>query len=144
MECSCKEHLWQGVIENCEDPQVQEKPKNLEELSPKPKGHLEEPRSTFASASKSISSEIEEDPHHKESTASSASTSISQIERRRKNARALHIIQVSSGPENLSLINKATSARAAWNKLAFIFKPRVTANLDIEKGFPNPFLCVLQ
>ncbi|KAL5129010.1 Serine/threonine-protein phosphatase 6 regulatory ankyrin repeat subunit C [Glycine soja] len=55
---------------------------------------------------------------------------------KKKNAKALHIIQMSCGSETLSQIKETTTARGAWNTLASLYKSRLGAKADIEQGLP--------
>ena len=43
---------------------------------------------------------------------------------RKMNAMALHVIQISCGPDTFSDIMEITSARIAWEKLAEMYKPK--------------------
>lgn len=45
---------------------------------------------------------------------------------KKKNIMALHVIQISCGPEAFSKIRSDTFARAAWNTLADMYKPKRT------------------
>ncbi|XP_027368440.1 protein ACCELERATED CELL DEATH 6-like [Abrus precatorius] len=58
-------------------------------------------------------------------------------ERRKKNAKALHIIQMSCGSETFSQIKDTKTAKGAWNTLASLYKSRLGANADIEQGLPS-------
>ncbi|TKY56486.1 Serine/threonine-protein phosphatase 6 regulatory ankyrin repeat subunit C [Spatholobus suberectus] len=55
---------------------------------------------------------------------------------KKKNAKALHIIQMSCGSETFSQIKETTTAKGAWNTLASLYKSRLGANADIEQGLP--------
>ncbi|KAJ7969105.1 Ankyrin repeat-containing protein family [Quillaja saponaria] len=56
---------------------------------------------------------------------------------RKKNAKALHAIQISCGAEILSRLRGIASARKAWNTLAMTFGPKLRVNLDIEQGMAD-------
>lgn len=62
---------------------------------------------------------------------------------KKKNAKALHIIQMSCGSETFSQIKETTTARGAWNTLASLYKSRLAAKADIEQGKSNPILIPL-
>lgn len=53
---------------------------------------------------------------------------------KRKNAKALHIIKLSCGSENLTRIRNIEVAKEAWNKLAAAYSSELTADPDIEQG----------
>ncbi|KAI4305470.1 hypothetical protein L6164_028835 [Bauhinia variegata] len=53
---------------------------------------------------------------------------------KRKNARALHIIQLSCGSNALSQIKKCVTAKDAWNRLSHSFSSYMEGNRDIELG----------
>jgi len=52
----------------------------------------------------------------------------------RRNGKALHIIQLACGPENISRIKDLQSAREAWNELSAHYSSDLSADPDIEQG----------
>ncbi|VVA34690.1 PREDICTED: ankyrin repeat-containing [Prunus dulcis] len=60
---------------------------------------------------------------------------------RKKNATALHTIQISCGQEAFSLIKNTTSAKRAWDTLAEQFKPKPSKSpvqiLNLIKQLPG-------
>ncbi|XP_024640196.1 uncharacterized protein [Medicago truncatula] len=52
----------------------------------------------------------------------------------RRNGKALHIIQLACGPENINLIKDLQSAREAWNELSTHYSSDLSADPDIEQG----------
>lgn len=52
----------------------------------------------------------------------------------RKNGKALHIIQLTCGPENLTHIRDLHIAKEAWNKLGATYSSDLQADPDIEQG----------
>lgn len=55
----------------------------------------------------------------------------------RRNARALHAIQISCGPDILSQIRHIESAREAWNSLDRMYGTMPSFKLAIEQGNPS-------
>ncbi|KAJ1431087.1 PGG domain [Sesbania bispinosa] len=53
---------------------------------------------------------------------------------KRRNAKALHIIQLACGSENLTHIREAETAKEAWNKLSVLYSSKLKADPDIEQG----------
>ncbi|XP_014519496.1 uncharacterized protein LOC106776531 [Vigna radiata var. radiata] len=53
---------------------------------------------------------------------------------KRKNAKALHIIQLACGKEILSQIRDVETAKEAWNRLGALYSSHLKAHSDIEKG----------
>ena len=62
----------------------------------------------------------------------------------KKNATALHAIQISCGPEILSQVRKFETAKSAWNALAVMYGEKLKINLDTEQGnqSSNPYTCL--
>jgi len=62
---------------------------------------------------------------------------------RKKNAKALHIIQLACGTEILSQIRDVETAKEAWNRLGALYSSQLKADSDIEQG--NRFhLCLVK
>jgi len=53
---------------------------------------------------------------------------------KRKNAKALHIIQLACGTEILSQIRNVETAKEAWNRLGVLYSSQIKADSDIEQG----------
>ncbi|KAL9276490.1 hypothetical protein ACSQ67_025962 [Phaseolus vulgaris] len=53
---------------------------------------------------------------------------------RKKNAKALHIIQLACGTEILSQIRDVETAKEAWNRLGALYSSQLKADSDIEQG----------
>ncbi|KAL2348877.1 hypothetical protein Fmac_002877 [Flemingia macrophylla] len=53
---------------------------------------------------------------------------------KRRNAKALHIIQLACGSDILPHIRKLNTAKEAWNSLAALFSSQSKADPDIEQG----------
>lgn len=51
-----------------------------------------------------------------------------------KNARALHIIQLACGSENLTHIRDYSTAKEAWNYFGASYGSELKADSDIEQG----------
>lgn len=52
----------------------------------------------------------------------------------KKNARALHAIQLSCGSDNLTHIRNYQKAKDAWNHLQTLFSTNSKAQPDVEQG----------
>ncbi|XP_034203587.1 uncharacterized protein LOC117618068 [Prunus dulcis] len=63
---------------------------------------------------------------------------------RKKNATALHKIQISCGQEAFSLIRNATSAKRAWDTLAEKFKPKPDAAIPAKHDPYQPFFAAVK
>jgi len=75
--------------------------------------------------------------------AEAGTTPEKEEERKKNNAKALHILQMSCGSETLSRIKESTTAKSAWNTLASLYRSRLGANADIEQGNPTLFSVLL-
>ncbi|KAK7366999.1 hypothetical protein VNO80_09004 [Phaseolus coccineus] len=53
---------------------------------------------------------------------------------KKKNAKALHIIQLACGKEILSQIRDVETAKEAWNRLGALYSSQLKADSDIEQG----------
>jgi len=53
---------------------------------------------------------------------------------KRRNAKALHIIQLACGTEILSQIRDVETAKEAWNRLGALYSSQLKADSDIEQG----------
>jgi len=71
----------------------------------------------------------------------SAST---EVEARRMNGEALHLIQLSCGPHSFDQIKHFETAQGAWNHLAALYGSEFKAQPHVRHGTYYVFRCILK